>query len=334
MRSTTTWRRSPDLRKICSTPTPTSARAARPRCSSVFQTARRRFSSARKWCQGASLSEGSARWGALCRHLFGILVVLERKLWSERCFENGVMKLGANSPPSVRRLRLPPHGARCRVRTNCGQFSGKRPSADRTPSGKPASSSIKVAFRLQRTGAAAAAELPTTISPAISTPAFTASSFPELSGIRSLSWTARSSTTQALSLPSWSPTPQLTVTSCSACFRLLGYSFSPRLSDVGSARFWRIDGAANYGPLNGIARNRINTEKIIEHWPDILRVAGSLLLGKENSWRTVTKVFVPILPRVRFRANAPAGPSKAVSDCQLTVSDCQLTSVEHKRNAA
>ena len=37
-------------------------------------------------------------------------------------------------------------------------------------------------------------------------------------------------------------------------FRLLGYRFSPRLSDIGGARFWCIDSDADYGELNAIAR--------------------------------------------------------------------------------
>ena len=41
-------------------------------------------------------------------------------------------------------------------------------------------------------------------------------------------------------------------------FRLLGYRFSPRLTDIGGARFWRIAPKADYGPLNGIARQRVN----------------------------------------------------------------------------
>ena len=62
-------------------------------------------------------------------------------------------------------------------------------------------------------------------------------------------------------------------------FRLLGYQFSPRLADIGSARFWRTERTANYGPLNGLARNQINTDLIITHWDDLLRVAGSLATG-------------------------------------------------------
>lgn len=62
-------------------------------------------------------------------------------------------------------------------------------------------------------------------------------------------------------------------------FWLLGYQFSPRLADLGDTRFWRIDAAADYGVLNGLARNRIHTDVIARNWDDLLRVAGSLKLG-------------------------------------------------------
>ena len=62
-------------------------------------------------------------------------------------------------------------------------------------------------------------------------------------------------------------------------FWLLGYQFSPRIADIGETRFWRIDESANYGALNGLARNRVNTELIANNWDDLLRVAGSLKLG-------------------------------------------------------
>jgi len=62
-------------------------------------------------------------------------------------------------------------------------------------------------------------------------------------------------------------------------FRLLGYQFSPRLADIGSARFWRTDRTADYGVLNGLARHQIDTDLIATHWDDLLRVAGSLSTG-------------------------------------------------------
>jgi TnpA family transposase/site-specific recombinase XerD len=75
-------------------------------------------------------------------------------------------------------------------------------------------------------------------------------------------------------------------------FWLLGYQFCPRLVDMGDARFWRIDKDADYGPLNGLACNRANVDKILANWDDMLRLAGSLKLGllqPFNLMRTLQK---------------------------------------------
>jgi TnpA family transposase len=63
-------------------------------------------------------------------------------------------------------------------------------------------------------------------------------------------------------------------------FWLLGYQFSPRLADLGGARFWRMDPAADYGALNGLARNCVKSNLIAGNWDDFLRVAGSLKMGR------------------------------------------------------
>jgi TnpA family transposase len=62
-------------------------------------------------------------------------------------------------------------------------------------------------------------------------------------------------------------------------FWLLGYQFSPRPAGLPDQRFWRIARHADYGPLDGLARHRVNVELIVEQWEDILRVAGSLSTG-------------------------------------------------------
>jgi TnpA family transposase len=62
-------------------------------------------------------------------------------------------------------------------------------------------------------------------------------------------------------------------------FWLLGFQFSSRLAELGEARFWRIDPKANYGVLNGLARHRVKPALIVQHWDDLLRVAGSLKMG-------------------------------------------------------
>jgi TnpA family transposase len=62
-------------------------------------------------------------------------------------------------------------------------------------------------------------------------------------------------------------------------FRLLGYRFSPRLADLGDARFWRMNRKTNYGILDGLARHKTNNGLIADNWDDMLRAAGSLLMG-------------------------------------------------------
>ena len=66
-------------------------------------------------------------------------------------------------------------------------------------------------------------------------------------------------------------------------FRLLGYRFSPRLADVGGTRFWRIDPKADYGLLNDISANQLSLQRIESHWDDMLRLAGSLKLGRMSA---------------------------------------------------
>lgn len=82
-------------------------------------------------------------------------------------------------------------------------------------------------------------------------------------------------------------------------FALLGYQFSPRLADAGEARFWRMEKDADYGPLNGISRNRIKPELIADNWDELLRVAGSLKLGT-----VTTSEFV------RTLQGRPGGPTR------------------------
>lgn len=65
-------------------------------------------------------------------------------------------------------------------------------------------------------------------------------------------------------------------------FGILGYQFSPRLADIGSAKFWRIDLKDDYGVLNNLARSKIRKDIIDKYWDDCLRIAGSLKIGTVN----------------------------------------------------
>ena len=71
-------------------------------------------------------------------------------------------------------------------------------------------------------------------------------------------------------------------------FKMLGYRFSPRFKDLDDQRFWRArcpaPSAGGYGPLEAIARNKVNVKKVITHWPDMLRVAGSLVTNQVRAY--------------------------------------------------
>ncbi|MFE3454965.1 Tn3 family transposase [Nonomuraea sp. NPDC059194] len=71
-------------------------------------------------------------------------------------------------------------------------------------------------------------------------------------------------------------------------FALLGYRFAPRFADLGDQRFWRADlsdgTASDYGPLEAIARQKVTLKKIITQWPDMLRVAGSLITNQVRAY--------------------------------------------------
>ena len=62
-------------------------------------------------------------------------------------------------------------------------------------------------------------------------------------------------------------------------FHLLGFQFSPRLADIGGTRFWRVDGRADCGALDGLAAQRVNMALIVQYWDDLLRLAGIPKLG-------------------------------------------------------
>ena len=63
-------------------------------------------------------------------------------------------------------------------------------------------------------------------------------------------------------------------------FRLLGYRFSPRLADIGGTRFWRIDPQGDYGELNRSRQAAGEPRLDRGTWDDLLRLAGSLQLGR------------------------------------------------------
>ncbi|MFD0271350.1 Tn3 family transposase [Streptomyces sp. NPDC127106] len=72
-------------------------------------------------------------------------------------------------------------------------------------------------------------------------------------------------------------------------FKMLGYRFSPRFKDLEDQRFWKaqMPGAepvSGYGPLEALARNKVSVKKVLTAWPDMLRVAGSLVTNQVRAY--------------------------------------------------
>jgi TnpA family transposase len=90
-------------------------------------------------------------------------------------------------------------------------------------------------------------------------------------------------------------------------FWLLGYQFSPRLADAGQSLFWRIDKNADYGALNELARATANIHRIVEHWDDMLRIAGSLKLGTIQASELIRSLLKSEKPSSLAQAIIEAG---------------------------
>ena len=88
-------------------------------------------------------------------------------------------------------------------------------------------------------------------------------------------------------------------------FALLGYRFSPRLADLSDQRFWRLSKEDDYGPLNELGRHVIHSRLIHDHWDDMLRLAGSLKLGKVKAMAVM---------RTLQRAGSLLGLGRAVAE--------------------
>ncbi|GAA0838322.1 Tn3-like element Tn3 family transposase [Streptosporangium amethystogenes subsp. fukuiense] len=69
---------------------------------------------------------------------------------------------------------------------------------------------------------------------------------------------------------------------------LLGISYRPALADLPDQKGWRISSKADYGPLNTLARGRIDLRKVRRNWEDILRVVASIYTGTVRAYDVVT----------------------------------------------
>ena len=64
-----------------------------------------------------------------------------------------------------------------------------------------------------------------------------------------------------------------------ALFDLLGLQFSPRIRDLGDQRLFRLDRQKRHPHWGPLLKGRINRDRILRHWDELLRVAGSLKRG-------------------------------------------------------
>lgn len=99
---------------------------------------------------------------------------------------------------------------------------------------------------------------------------------------------------------------------------VLGYQFSPRLADAGEALFWRIDEEADYGVLNDLSRSRINTNKIIQYWDDMLRIVGSLKLGTVHASELIRSLLSSV------SSERPSGLTQAIIELGRINKTCYL----------
>lgn len=64
-----------------------------------------------------------------------------------------------------------------------------------------------------------------------------------------------------------------------ALFDLLGLSFAPRIRDVADQQLYRVKRQMSDATLKPLFKRRINRQLILDHWDEMLRVAGSLKQG-------------------------------------------------------
>ena len=105
----------------------------------------------------------------------------------------------------------------------------------------------------------------------------------------------------------------------------LGYRWAPRLADLPDQRLWRIDRDAHYGSLNGLARHRINTRLIAEHWDEICRLTASLRAG--------TVVPSAIL-RTLQRGPSPSSLARALAELGWVIKPCTCSNTPTTRPIA
>jgi TnpA family transposase len=73
-------------------------------------------------------------------------------------------------------------------------------------------------------------------------------------------------------------------------FSLLGLQFSPRIRDIGGQSLYRLNKLTKHPLLKPMLVSLINQRLIVEHWDELLRVAGSIKLGWVTASLLISKL--------------------------------------------
>jgi TnpA family transposase len=87
-----------------------------------------------------------------------------------------------------------------------------------------------------------------------------------------------------------------------AMFALLGLQFAPRIRDLEDQRLYRLPGMVVSPEVSPLFKGTINTGLILEHWDEMLRLAGSLKLGLVSASLMLRKLQT--VPRKNILAKA------------------------------
>jgi TnpA family transposase len=73
-------------------------------------------------------------------------------------------------------------------------------------------------------------------------------------------------------------------------YDLVGLVFSPRIRDVADQRLWRLDDIGLPDLVRPLVANRVNTERIVAHWDELLRLGASIHEGAVPPSLLLTKL--------------------------------------------
>ena len=96
---------------------------------------------------------------------------------------------------------------------------------------------------------------------------------------------------------------------------LLGFDYRPQLADLPDAKLWRITPGADYGPLNTAAGGQIDLGRVRAHWPDLLRLVGSIHTSAVSAHDVLRMLQHGGNPTQLGEALAPYGRSSRPCTC-------------------